>query len=368
MSQPALPHIKYALYPLAWLYGLGVWVRGKLFDRGVLRSERFDIPIVCVGNLSLGGTGKTPHTEYLVALLRNHGLNVAVLSRGYRRKTRGYLLADDTTTARDIGDEPFQIRQKFPDIRVAVDEKRVRGIRRLMQLDTPPVDVILLDDAFQHRYVRAGLNILLTDFSQPFTRDALLPAGRLREPRSGCKRADIVVVTKCPRDCRRSCSELMKRQLALQPAQELYFSTIRYNLLRPLFGGNERSLASFSEDAHIVLLTGIASYTLLQKELERYTPFVTLCTFADHHDFTAGELHRVKRIFNRIDSNEKLIITTEKDAARLTGHPAFPTHLKPYIYVLAIDVEFLLDQQDKFNQHIIHYVTSNPRNGRLPEA
>jgi tetraacyldisaccharide 4'-kinase len=339
-----------------------VWVRGKLFDMGVLRSEGFDIPIVCVGNLSAGGTGKTPHTEYLVALLSRYGLNVAVLSRGYRRARRGYILADANTTARTIGDEPYQIKRKFPHIRVAVDEKRVRGIRRLMQLDAPAVDVILLDDAFQHRYVRAGLNILLTDFHQLFTNDALLPAGRLREPRSGRKRADMVIVTKCPRDCSGHCARSIEQQLKLLPRQQLYFSTISYGILKPLFEGQERSLQSVDEDAHIVLLTGIASYTLLQKELERYTPYVTLCTFADHHDFSARELHNVKRVFNRIDGDEKLIVTTEKDAARLTGHPAFPTKLKPHTYVLTIEVEFLLDQQDTFNQNIIHYVTSNPRN------
>ena len=188
------------LYPLSWLYGIGVCLRNKLFDWGWLRSKSFDVPVICVGNLAVGGTGKTPHTEYLIKLLQKNGVNVATLSRGYKRKSRGYVLADDKSNVRQIGDEPYQIKNKFPNARVAVDENRCHGIEQLLKLGNPTVEAIILDDAFQHRHVKAGLNILLTDFHRLLCDDALLPAGRLREPSSGKNRAQMVIVTKCPDD------------------------------------------------------------------------------------------------------------------------------------------------------------------------
>ena len=183
------------LYPLSWLYGIGVCLRNKLFDWGWLRSKSFDVPVICVGNLAVGGTGKTPHTEYLIKLLQKNGVNVATLSRGYKRKSRGYVLADDKSNVRQIGDEPYQIKNKFPNARVAVDENRCHGIEQLLKLENPTVEAIILDDAFQHRHVKAGLNILLTDFHRLLCDDALLPAGRLREPSSGKNRAQMVIVT-----------------------------------------------------------------------------------------------------------------------------------------------------------------------------
>jgi tetraacyldisaccharide 4'-kinase len=345
---------------------LGVWVRNKLFDAGILRSESFSASVVCVGNLAVGGTGKTPHTEYLITLLCNTGRQVAVLSRGYRRAGKGYLLADAETSARLIGDEPYQMKQKFPDVRVAVDEKRVHGIRRLLQLANPQVDVILLDDAFQHRYVKAGLNILLTDYHRMFPFDALLPAGLLREPQSGKKRADIVIVTKCPHDCKPADMQLIAGRLALHPHQKLYFSTFSYGNLTPLMGGQSKALDALSEDIHILLLTGIAAPDILQAELEKYTPYLTLCTFADHHEYTDKELKQIGHLFDEMDGTDKLIVTTEKDAARLVNHPALSNQLKSHIYILPVVVEFLQNQANSFNKNIIDYVTANPRNSSLP--
>ena len=192
--------IDYKLLPLSWLYRMGTDIRNKLFDWGWLQSKSFDLPVICIGNLSVGGTGKTPHTEYLIKLLQNEGFHPATLSRGYKRRTKGYLLASPKSTAQQIGDEPCQMKQKFPDIQVAVDENRCHGIEQLLKLQSPPVDVILLDDAFQHRHVKAGLNILLTDYHRLFCDDTLLPAGRLRESADGKSRAQIVIVTKCPED------------------------------------------------------------------------------------------------------------------------------------------------------------------------
>ncbi len=187
------------LYPVSWLYGAVVIIRNKLFDWGLFRSKSFDVPVICVGNLSVGGTGKTPHTEYLIKLLHDK-YQVAVLSRGYKRRTQGYVLATPQSTARTIGDEPYQMYTKFPSVTLAVDENRCHGIEKLLALKKPAVDVVLLDDAFQHRYVKPGLSILLTDYHRLFCDDALLPAGRLREPVSGKNRAQIIIVTKCPQD------------------------------------------------------------------------------------------------------------------------------------------------------------------------
>ena len=306
------------LYPLSWLYGIGVCLRNKLFDWGWLRSKSFDVPVICVGNLAVGGTGKTPHTEYLIKLLQKNGVNVATLSRGYKRKSRGYVLADDKSNVRQIGDEPYQIKNKFPNARVAVDENRCHGIEQLLKLENPTVEAIILDDAFQHRHVKAGLNILLTDFHRLLCDDALLPAGRLREPSSG--------------------------------------------------KNSWKVLSSLTGDEQVLLVTGIASPAPLQKEVESYTPHVKLLSFDDHHDFTPKDLLQIKEQFLHLEEWKRLIITTEKDAARLKLHPALDETLKPYIYVLPIEIEILQNQQYIFNQNIIGYVRAHSRNSSLSEG
>ena len=254
------------LYPLSWLYGIGVCLRNKLFDWGWLRSKSFDVPVICVGNLAVGGTGKTPHTEYLIKLLQKNGVNVATLSRGYKRKSRGYVLADDKSNVRQIGDEPYQIKNKFPNARVAVDENRCHGIEQLLKLGNPTVEAIILDDAFQHRHVKAGLNILLTDFHRLLCDDALLPAGRLREPSSGKNRAQMVIVTKCPDDIKPIDFNIIAKRLHLYPYQQLYFSRFRYGMLTPLFPEKTNSwevLSSLTGDEQVLLVTGIASPAFL---------------------------------------------------------------------------------------------------------
>lgn len=358
------------LYPLSWLYGTGVRLRNQLFDRGWFRSKSFDAPVICVGNLAVGGTGKTPHTEYLIKLLRKAGMNVAVLSRGYKRKSKGYLLADDQSEARQIGDEPYQMKSKFPDIRVAVDENRCNGIQRLLELEKPAVDVILLDDAFQHRSVKAGMNILLTDFHRLLYDDALLPAGRLREPSGGKDRAQIVIVTKCPDNIKPIDFNIITKRLHLYPYQQLYFSRFRYGRLQPLFPQKDdrgKTLSSFTGDEQVLLVTGIVSPAPLVKEVEACTARVKLLAFDDHHDFTARDLQQIKERFMRIEAQNRLIITTEKDAARLKSHPALDKELGYCIYVLPIEIEFLQNQQYTFNQNIIGYVRTNSRNRSLPE-
>ena len=252
-----------SLRPLSWLYGLVVGCRNMLFEMGILKSRSFIVPVISVGNITVGGTGKTPHVEYLIRLLKDIA-KVAVLSRGYKRKSHGFVLAGKETTMSDIGDEPFQMLQKFPDITVAVDKKRTRGIDKLTSGEyVDGIDVVLLDDAFQHRYVKPGINILLVDYHRLVIYDELLPSGRLREPVKGKDRADIVIITKCPTDLKPMEFRVITKAMGLYPYQQLYFSTHEYEAPRPVFPETAKpdKLAGLTDlkGKNILLLTGIAS-------------------------------------------------------------------------------------------------------------
>lgn len=362
--------IHHWLTPLSWLYGLGVCLRNKLFDWGWLKSKSFDVPVICIGNLSVGGTGKTPHTEYLIRLLQKEGLNVATLSRGYKRRSKGYVPATPESRAEQIGDEPYQMKEKFPNARVAVDEDRCHGIGQLLQQDKPRIDVVLLDDAFQHRYVKASLNILLTDYNRLFCDDALLPAGRLREPSSGKNRAQIVIVTKCPEDIKPIDFNIITKRMHLYPYQQLYFSSIRYGMLTPLFpqvSDRRKLFSALTGDEQVLLLTGIASPAPLIREVSRYTSHIKPLTYPDHHHFSHADIEHIEEEFLKLDEWKRLIVTTEKDAVRLKSHPALSETLKPYIYVLPIEIEILQNQQPIFNQNIIDHVRTYSRNRSLSE-
>lgn len=357
-----------SLYPFSFLYGIGVNFRNKLFDWGILSSKSYDIPVICVGNITVGGTGKTPHTEYLIRLLQKD-FKVAVLSRGYKRKSRGFLLADVNTPVKMIGDEPYQMKQKYPTVYMAVDKDRRHGIEQLCKEEIAPgTEVILLDDAFQHRYVQPGINILLVDFYRLICNDTLLPAGRLREPESGKSRANIVIVTKCPSHIKPMDYRVITKQMDLYPYQKLYFSTFKYGKLTPVFkeyGGSKRSLDELKKDEHVLLLTGIASPKQLIQDLEQYTSNLETMTFPDHHNFTKDDMQLLSSRIDKIPGKDKVIITTEKDASRLIQHTALDEKLKQILYSLPIEIEFLQDQQDNFNQNIIGYVRKNKRNGIL---
>lgn len=354
------------LLPLSWLYGFGVWVRNMLFDLGLKKSKSYDLPVINVGNITVGGTGKTPHTEYLIKLLKSN-YNVAVLSRGYKRKSHGFVLADEQTTMRQIGDEPYQMKQKFPEIRVAVDKKRCHGIEQLTKpAITPPVDVVILDDAYQHRYVTPGVNILLMDYHRLVYFDKLLPAGRLREPKSGMKRADIVIVTKCPLYITPMDKRGIERSLDLENWQNIFFSTFKYGSLYPLFDNHSpqkvvqiEELKSYKDG--VLLVSGIASPKQLEYDLQKITTFES-CRFADHHQFS-------KKDIKMIESKYKggIIITTEKDASRLKdiGCNAFSDEVAKAIYVLPIEVEFMADTAEQFDSIIKSYVKKNSRNSVL---
>lgn len=365
-----LSKIRRWLRPLSWLYGAAVHVRNKLFDRGILRSRSFGVPTICIGNLAVGGTGKTPHTEYLIRMLTQAGLHVAVLSRGYKRKSKGYILANDSHNAKQIGDEPYQMKSKYPHIRVAVDEDRAHGIRKLLQESQPKIDVILLDDAFQHRKVKAGLNILLTDYSRLWCDDTLLPAGNLREPTEGKNRAQIVIVTKCPPDIKPIDFNIIGKRLCLYPYQQLYFSGLRYGQLIPVFSTQADCNSTFAlkGDEQVLLVTGIASPAPLLREVEARAASVQLLEFGDHHDFNRKDLQTIDREFRRMTGPRKLIITTEKDGARLKNHPALPEALKPHLYMLPVEIKILQNQQQLFNQNIINYVRTYSTNSQLPEG
>lgn len=355
------------LYPLSILYGLGVRLRNKMFDCGMLHSKSYSTPIISVGNITVGGTGKTPHTEYLIKLLKKE-FNVAVLSRGYKRKSSGFIIADTQSSASLIGDEPFQIKKKFPEVTVAVDKDRCHGIELIREKKELKTEVILLDDAFQHRYVTPGVNILLVDFNRLICDDTLLPAGRLREPASGKSRANIVIVTKCPRVMKPMDFRIISKKLDLFPYQQLYFTSFKYGNLVP-FVDNEnkkrRSLSQIEKNEQVILLTGIASPQQLLQDIERYASSITPITFEDHHDFSKGDLEMIKRKFEELSSEKKIIITTEKDAARLSLFPDLDETLKKNIYILPVEVKILQNQEEVFNQNITEYVRKNTRNSSL---
>ena len=355
------------LLPVSWIYGLGVRLRNQLFEWDILKSRRFSTPTICVGNITVGGTGKTPLVEYLIRLLSPH-YKVAVLSRGYKRKTSGYVLADQSSTARDIGDEPCQMKTKYPKVTVAVDEDRCEGIRRIeSDKRTRKTEVILLDDAYQHRYVKAGLTILLVDYHRPIHQDRLLPAGRLREPQSGRQRADIVIVTKCPPSLTSSESMEMKRSLQLDATQRLFFSTMAYLDLKPLYCGTDKPLGSIHPDCHLLLVTGIANPRPLMETISTYSKKVSVMTYPDHHSFTAKDIYDINQAFTSLPS-PKLAITTEKDAVRLQSTNLLSEELRHQLYELPIEAKILQDQESEFNEIIISYVQEHPRDRILAEG
>ena len=296
------------LYPVSWIYGTGVWLRNKLFDWGIYKERKFDIPVISVGNITVGGTGKTPHTEYLIRLLQKD-YKVAVLSRGYKRKSKGFVLARPDTSVQMIGDEPFQMKQKFPDIHMAVDRDRCHGIEQLCNSHIAPgTEVIILDDAFQHRYVKPGINILLVDYHRLICEDTLLPAGRMREPENGKSRAHIVIVTKCPKDITPMDLRVLSKQMELYPYQQLYFTTLAYGKLHPLFtAGNAVSLKEIEKDKHILLVTGIASPAKLIQDLSPYNEHIESLAFSDHHDFTARDMELIKKRFMKLPEAARLM-------------------------------------------------------------
>ena len=339
--------VKILLLPLSAIYGLSILFRNALYSTGVLRSVSFNLPVIGVGNLSIGGSGKTPHVEYLIRLLQPY-LNIGTLSRGYKRKSRGFRMIGKKDSALSAGDEPFQYFLKFKSLSVAVSESRSVGIPMMLS-QNPNLNIILLDDSYQHRSVKPGLNILLTEFSNPYYEDIILPAGRLREWKAAADRADIVVVTKCPDMLKTETVEHMVSNLRLKSSQQLFYSKYSYEQPYNLMSGHRRSLESFSD---ALLLCAIASEEYLLDYLETQIPKITTMIYEDHHFFTDRDLNILNQQFQNLSSENKGIITTEKDATRLLLHKEFIAKENLPIYVLPIHVEFLFDQGGKFDEAI----------------
>lgn len=331
------------LLPLSKLFGLGVAVRNYMFDRGILKQTRFDIPVIVVGNIAVGGTGKTPHVEYIVNLLRD-SYRIAVLSRGYRRKTKGFVLASRRSSPEDIGDEPFQIYQKFnSDVQLAVCEKRVEGINRLREADAK-INMMVLDDAFQHRYVKPSLSVVLTEYSRPAFSDSLMPYGRLREPVTAINRADVVVVTKCPTNMKPMEYRMFKESLNLFPYQKLFFSHYVYGHLVPVFPEKVQSIPNLdwlTEKDSVLIVTGIANPRPFVRHVRRYKAKVRLIRFSDHASFSHSDIEAIKRKFKTMTGERRFILTTEKDAVKIAHNPYYPTSLQPLTFCQPISVEFL---------------------------
>lgn len=325
------------------LYGTATWVRNALFDMGVLKQHGFDVPIISVGNIAVGGTGKTPHTEYIINILRDRK-RVGVLSRGYKRRTKGFVLATPHSTPHDIGDESYQIYQKFNrHVMVAVCEDRVKGIRQMLEID-PKLEVIVLDDAFQHRYVKPQVSIVLTEFSQPAYEDTLLPYGRLRESISSLNRADIVIGTKCPDDIKPIEYSLFDKNLNLIPSQDRFFSKFVYERLRPIFPDKAvrtPDTTTFGADTMILCVSGIGNPRPFVRHIKSLGAKVRVNVFPDHHEYTRHDMELLRERFSSMHAVKRYIITTEKDAVRMVTNPYFPHDLKPYIFFLPVKVEFI---------------------------
>ncbi len=353
------------LLPLSYIFGFGVKFRNMLFDIGILKSRSFDVPVISVGNITIGGTGKTPHVEYLANLLKD-SFNVAVLSRGYKRESKGFIKATGTTPMSDIGDEPYQMKQKFNTVTVAVDKNRCHGIEQLTDSDKN-LDVILLDDAFQHRYVKPGINILLVDYHRLIIYDTLLPAGRLREPLNGKDRADIVIVTKCPYDLKPMEYRVITKAMALFPYQQLFFTTLEYGHLRQFFSDTNSSKSldiAELKQTHALLLTGIASPEQMIHDLTPHIQHLKPLSFSDHHKFKPKDVTLINETFANMES-PKCIITTEKDATRLQNLEGLSNEVRQHLYILPVHIRFMQDQEEFFNKHIIGYVRKNSRNSIL---
>lgn len=348
------------LLPFSWLYGIGVKFRNLLFETGFLRSYAFKTPVISVGNLTVGGTGKTPLTEYIINLLYKQ-FRVAVVSRGYKRRSKGLVLAKNDSTVDEIGDELFQIKQKYPDITLVADAKRVRAINFLLNNQQKP-DVIILDDAYQHRYVKPGINILLVDYHRIISQDKLLPAGRLREPISEKIRASIVIVTKCPADMSPIDYRVIKKSLSLYPFQQLFFATISYQPLKPLFiNSSQISLSNIDKHVHILLLIGIALPKQMKNDISKHNNNIHTLVFPDHHNFTVSDQQLINDTFAQLPK-PCIIITTEKDAARLSNLDQLSNDVRQSLYVLPLRMTFLQKKQQLFNENITNYVQENKTN------
>jgi len=342
--------LKIFLIPISLLYGLLIWFRNKCFDWRFFKSQSFDIPIISVGNISSGGTGKTTHVEYIISLLNDFS-SKAILSRGYGRKTKGFQTVVADSKVEEVGDEPLQYAQKFQNVSIAVQEDRSQGIKKLTK---EGVDLIVLDDAFQHRWVQPGLNILLTNYSNLYIDDFLLPFGKLREGRMSALRADVIVVTKTPKALLPVDKNRLIEQISPWPHQKLYFSYYNYSHPINIFTEEEEPL----EEQQILLLTGIADAQSIKDYLIGKVEVINHLEYKDHHPYTSKDVEKIIEIWEEIKSSKKLILTTHKDAVRLQEFKEELQNLS--ICYLPVEVKF--HEAEKFNDLVLSYVRENTRN------
>lgn len=354
------------LFPIAIIYGIVVYIRNRLFEFNILKSKEFVLPVISVGNITVGGTGKTPHVEYLIKLLKDEFV-VAALSRGYKRKTNRFIIADKDSTANQIGDEPKQLKQKFPDVHIAVNKDRVKGIEKLKERISD-LQAVILDDAYQHRRVKPGLSILLIDFNRPIYKDRLLPVGRLRESAKEMKRANIIIFTKTPATISPIDRRIVLKKIKAASYQSVYFTTLKYRKLISLTGREtppmEEIDESFKKEGYsILLITGIANPGLLKNHIEQFCDDIVHIKFPDHHKFSSNNIRHIEKKFNSIKNDKKIVLTTEKDAVRFDMLPKkakIPDNILKHFFYIPIEVEFL-DNKEQFNNQIIKYVRENKK-------
>lgn len=351
LSNFLLRSFRILLFPFALLYGIGVIFRNWLYNKKIFKPAVFNMPLICIGNLAVGGTGKSPMVEFLMNRLKSK-YALAILSRGYRRKTKGYILATPDTTANEIGDEPFMFYSKHPDVPIAVGEERVSAIPMLLH-DRPQTKAIILDDAFQHREVAAGLNILLTDYSNLYTRDFFLPTGDLRDSRGSAKRAQVVIVTKCPPDLDEAGKEQVKQSLLLNKEQELYFSAIGYHTPYHIITGEKKPLTANME---ALLVTGIARPQAVKNYLAAELHSYNCLAYRDHHIFDIDDLRQIKKEFETFSGKDAIILTTEKDAVRLVKFGKELDELP--LYVLPIETRILFGEEEKLVTLVTAFINS----------
>ncbi|MBC7615877.1 MAG: tetraacyldisaccharide 4'-kinase [Pedobacter sp.] len=344
--------IRYFLFPISIFYGFVTLFRNKLYDWNIFKSTKFDMPIICIGNLVVGGAGKTPTTEYLVKLLSKY--KIAILSRGYGRKTKGFIVADEHATVQSIGDEPMQYYQKFKEVTVAVCENRVFGINQLKNTH----DVILLDDAYQHRAVKAGFNLLLFEFDKLLKWQFLLPSGNLREPFCGYDRANAVLITKSPVAVSMVDQINIHKKINLTAEQRISFSSIKYG---QLIGLKDGQVGPEINGQVIFLLTGIANPKPLVNYLQALSTTIIPFEYPDHHHFTNDDMNGLVKAFNELNGQEKIIITTEKDSKRLLGGNFKDLLLNLPIFYLPIEIELAVKDKFTFDKNILNYVASTER-------
>ncbi|MGB4773554.1 MAG: tetraacyldisaccharide 4'-kinase [Daejeonella sp.] len=350
--------IRFVLFPLSLIYGLIVILRNKAYDYQWFKSQRFNIPLISIGNLVAGGSGKSTMAEYLVSLFKND-YKVATLSRGYGRKTKGFLEVKSNSISTEVGDEPLQFKQKFRDVTIAVCENRVKGIKRL----NTDHDLIILDDAYQHRAVIPGLSILLFDYNTLFKPQLLLPTGDLREPFSGRKRTDIIVVTKAPLTLNDQQREKIVKKISPYPHQSVFISSLNYGCLHSAFNENELlPLTTLTTQTQVLLLTGIANAKPLLEELQKYTKNIDHHNFSDHYNFTPKDINEIVSIFGKIAREDKLIITTEKDVQRLRSPDIKELFQEIPVYYIPVEAVIHEPGKEQFNELIKKYVKEHSAN------